>query len=169
MANVGRNPDARCDTGKGEKKSNLEAPKEVLDIQWTEKKDACSKQQPEAGVFPAAASSQLPDIENADQGQEPDHEQLSPGVPMRQPGESESDQARKKNSMFIMWREKVTEPESASCRLLEKCSGSVPLVEKRGVNAIPKDENGDEEGGKEISSSLRKLTMALGSIQREVR
>src|SRR5258708_6618802 len=102
MPQVGCNPNAGRDTGERKQKSNLEPAKKVLEIQWTKKKDAGRKQEPEAGVFPTTAQCQLPDIEKADQSEEPTHKQLRPDLPMRQPSKSEKNQSRKKNSMFVV-------------------------------------------------------------------
>ena len=98
MPHVGCNPDARCDAGKRKKESNLEAPEKVIVIKWAKKKYTGGKQDPKAtsGVLPATAPCHLPDIEKADQGEEPNHKQLSPDVPMRQPPKSEKNQPRKK-------------------------------------------------------------------------
>ena len=139
MPHVSCNPDARCDTGKGEKKSNLESPKKVLAIKWTEKKYAGRKQEQKAaeGVFPSATPCHLPDIEKADQGEEPNHKKLSPDVPMRQPPKAEKNQSRKKDSMFIVLREKVGKSQSAGRHFLEKRGSAVPLIPKWDVDAVP--------------------------------
>jgi hypothetical protein len=145
MPQVGCNPDARRDTGKGKKESNLEAPKKVIVIQWAKKKYAGGKQDPKAtsGVLPATAPCHLPDIEKADQGEEPTHKQLSPDVPMRQAPKSEKNQSWKKNSMFIVLREKVSKPQSAGRHFLKKRGGPIPFIPKWGVDAIPAYEKTD--------------------------
>ena len=145
MPHVGCNPDARCHTGKRKKESNLEAPKKVIVIKWAKKKDAGGKQDPKAtsGVLPATAPCHLPDIEKADEGEEPNHKQLSPDVPMRQPPKSEENQSRKKNSMFIVLREKVGESKSAGRHFLKKRGGPIPFIPKWGVDAIPQYEKTD--------------------------
>ena len=85
MTHVGCNPDARRDTGEWKKKSNLESPKKIIVIEWAKEKYAGGKQDPKAtsGVLPATAPCHLPDIEKANQGEEPTHKQLGPDVPMR--------------------------------------------------------------------------------------
>ena len=121
----------------------MESPEKVVAIKRTKKKDARRKQKPEAGIFPAAAPCQLPDIEKADQGEEPNHEQLSSDVPMGQPSKSERNQSRKENSMFIVLREKVSEPQSAGCHFFKKRSGSIPLIPNWDVDAVPEYEKAD--------------------------
>ena len=79
MPHVGCNPDTRCDAGKREKKSNLESPEKVVAIKRTKEKEARRKQKPEAGILPAAAPCQLPDIEKADESEEPNHEKAQLG------------------------------------------------------------------------------------------
>jgi len=143
MPHISCNPDARCDTGKGEKKSNLKSPKKVLAVKRTKEKYARGKQDPEAGVLPATAPRHLPDIEKADQGERPNHKKLSPDVPMRQPPKSEKNQPRKKNSMFIVLREKVGEPQSAGRHFLKKRRSPVPLIPKWDVDAVPEYEQAD--------------------------
>ena len=143
MPHVGRDPNTRCDARNREKKSNLESPKKVVAIKRTKKKDACRKQEPEVGIFPAAAPCQLPDIEKADQGEEPNHEQLSSDVPMGQPSKSERNQSRKENSMFIVLREKVSEPQSAGRHFFKKRGGSIPLIPNWDVDAVPEYEQDD--------------------------
>jgi hypothetical protein len=143
MPHVGRDPNTRCDAGKREEKSNLEPPKKVVAIKRTKKKDTRRKQEPEAGISPAAAPCQLPDIEKADQSEEPNHEQLSSDVPMGQPSKSERNQPRKENSMFIVLREKVSERQSAVRHFFKKRGGSIPLIPNWDVNAIPEDEQED--------------------------
>ena len=124
------------DTGKGEKKSNLESPKEILAIKRAKEKYAGRKQDPEAGVLPATAPCQLPDVEKADQGEEPNHEKLGPHVPMRQPPKSKKNQSRKKNSMFIVLREKVGKSQTTVRHFLKKRGGSVPVIPEWDVDAI---------------------------------
>jgi hypothetical protein len=143
MPHIGCDPEARRDAGKREQKSNLEPPKKVLAIQWTKKKDTRRKQQPEAGVFSTTMPCHLPDIEKAGQREEPIHKQLSPDIPMRQPTKSEKNQARKKNSMFVVLREKVGESQSAGCHFLKKRGSPIPLIRKWDVDAIPKYEQAD--------------------------
>jgi len=38
MPHISCNPNARCDTGKGQKKSNLESPKKALAVKGTKEK-----------------------------------------------------------------------------------------------------------------------------------
>jgi len=78
----------------------------------------------------------LPNIEKADQSEEPNHEKLSPDVPMRQPSKSEKNQSRKKNSMFIVLREKVGKSQTTVRHFLKKRGGSVPVIPKWDVDAI---------------------------------
>jgi hypothetical protein len=143
MPHISCNPDARCDTGEGEKKSDLESPQKVFAIKGAKEKYAGGKQDPEAGVFPATAPCHLPDIEKADQGEEPNHKKLSPDVPMRQPPKSEKNQSRKENSMFIVLREKVGKSQGAGCHFLKKRGSPVPLIPKWDVDAIPEYETAD--------------------------
>ena len=104
------------------------------------RKNAGRKQQQAAGVFPTTTPYYLPDIEKADEGEEPNHKQFSPDVPMRQPPKSERNQARKKNSMFVMLREKVGESKSAGSHFLKKRGRSIPLIQKWDIHAIPEYE-----------------------------
>jgi len=110
------------------KKSNLESPKKVVAVKKTKEKYARGKQDPEAGVLPATAPRHLPYIEKADQGEKPVHKKLSPDVPLRQPPKSEKNQPRKKNSMFIVLREKVGEPQSAGRNFLKNPKWEVDAV-----------------------------------------
>ena len=121
----------------------MEPPEKVIVIKWAKKKYARRKQEPEAGVFPPTMPCHLPDIEKADEGEEPNHKQLSPDVPMRQPPKSEENQSRKKNSMFIVLREKVGETQSAGRHFLKKRGRSIPFIPKWGVDAIPQYEKTD--------------------------
>jgi len=145
MPHIACNPDARCHTGERKNESNLEAPKKVIVTERVEKKYAGGKQDPKAtsGVLPAAPPCHLPDIEKADESEEPNHKQLSPGVPMRQAPKSEEDQSRKKNSMFIVLREKVGESESAGRHFLKKRGRPIPFIPKWGVDAIPEYKKAD--------------------------
>ena len=145
MPHVGCNPDTRRDTGKRKKESNLEAPKKVIVTEWAKKKYAGGKQDPKAtsGVLPTTAPCHLPDIEKANQGEEPTHKQLSPGVPMRQAPKSEENQSRKKNSMFIVLREKVGESKSAGRHFLKKRGRPIPFIPKWGVDAISEYKKAD--------------------------
>ena len=145
MPHIGRNPDARCHTGERKNESNLEAPKKVIVIKWAKKKHAGGKQDPKAmsGVLPATPPCHLPDIEKADESEEPNHKQLSPGVPMGQAPKSEENQSGKKNSMFIVLREKVGESESAGCHFLKKRGRPIPLIPKWGVDAISEYKKAD--------------------------
>ena len=143
MPHVSCNPDACRDTGKREKKSNLESPEKVLPAKGTKEKHAGGKQDPEAGVLPATPPCHLPDIEKANQGEEPTPKQLSPDVPMRQARKSEEDQSRKKNSMFIVLREKVGESKSAGRHFLKKRGRPVPFIPKWGVDAISEYKKAD--------------------------
>ena len=123
----------------------MEAPKKVIVTKWAKKKYAGGKQDPKAtsGVLPAAPPCHLPDIEKADESEEPNHKQLSPGVPMRQAPKSEEDQSRKKNSMFIVLREKVGESESGGRHFLKKRGRPIPFIPKWGVDAIPEYKKAD--------------------------
>jgi hypothetical protein len=138
MPRVGRNPDARRETSQRKKESNLEAPKKVIVTEWVKKKYAGGKQDPKAtsGVLPPSALCHLPDIEKADEDEEPIHKQLGPDVPMRQAPKSEENQSRKKNSMFIVLREKVGESKSAGRHFLKKRGSPIPFIPKWGVDAI---------------------------------
>ena len=145
MPHLGRNPDAPRDTSQRKKESNLEAPKKVIVIKWAKKKYTGGKQDPKAtsGVLPATAPCHLPDIEKAGEGEEPNHKQLSPDVPMRQPPKSEENQSGKKNSMLIVLREKVGESKSAGRHFLKKRGRPIPFIPKWGVDAIPQYEKTD--------------------------
>ena len=145
MPHVGRNPDARRDTGKRKKESNLEAPKKVIVIKWAKEKYTGGKQDPKAtsGLLPATAPCHLPDIEKADEGEEPNHKQLGPDVPMRQAPKSEEDQSRKENSMFIVLREKVGESKSAGRHFLKKRGRPIPFIPEWGVDAISEYKKAD--------------------------
>ena len=121
----------------------MESPKEILAIKRAKEKYAGRKQDPEAGVLPATAPCQLPDVEKADQGEKPNHKKLSPDVPMRQQPKSEKNQSRKKNSMFIVLREKVGEPQGAGRHFLKQRGSPVPLIPKWDVDAVPEYEQGD--------------------------
>jgi hypothetical protein len=85
----------------------------------------------------------LPDIEEANQGEEPNHKQLSSDVPMGQAPKSEKNQSREKNSMFVVLREKVGEPQGAGCHFLKERSSPIPLIPKWGVDAIPENKQAD--------------------------
>ena len=145
MPHIGCNPDARRDTSQRKNESNLEAPEKVIAIKWAKKKYTGGKQDPKAtsGVLPATPPCHLPDIEKANQGEEPTHKQLSPDVPMRQAPKSEEDQSRKKNSMFIVLREKVGESKSAGRHFLKKRGRPIPFIPKWGVDAIPEYKKAD--------------------------
>ena len=143
MPNVGCDPNTRCETSKRKKKSDLESPKKILKTKWTKKKHAGRKQEPEGGALPTTAPCYLPDIEKANQGENPNHKQLSPDIPMRQPRKCEKNQAREKNSMFVVLGEKVGEPKSAGLRFLKKRCGPIPLIPKWDVDAIPEYEKAD--------------------------
>src|SRR5438270_11193287 len=134
MPHVGCNPDARCDAGKRKKETKMEAPEKVIVIKGAKKKYTGGKQDPKAtsGVLPATAPCHLPDIEKADQGEEPNHKQLSPDVPMRQPPKSVENQSRKKNSMFIVLREKVGESKNAGPPFSQRAEPSHPIHPKMG-------------------------------------
>jgi hypothetical protein len=84
------------------------------------------------GNLPTSALCHLPDIEKADEGEEPTHKQLGPDVPMRQAPKSEEDQSRKKNSMFIVLREKVGESRVPGRHFLKKAGPSHPIHPKMG-------------------------------------
>ena len=62
---------------------------------------------------------------------------------MCQAPKSEEDQSRTKNSMFIVLREKVSEPQSAGCHFFKKRGGSIPLIPNWDVDAVPEYEKGD--------------------------
>jgi len=145
MPHVGCNPDARCDTSQRKKESNLEAPKKVIVIKWAKEKYAGGKQDPKAtnGVLPATAPCHLPDIEKANQAEEPTHKQLGLDVPMGQAPKSEENQSRKKNPMFIVLSEKVGKTQSAGRHFLKKRRRPIPFVPKWGVDAIPQYEKTD--------------------------
>ena len=145
MPRVGRNPDAPRGTSQRKKESNLEAPKKVIVTERVKKKYAGGKQYPKAtsGVLPTSALCHLPDIKKADEGEEPTHKQLSPDVPMRQAPKSEEDQSRKKNSMFIVLREKVGESKSAGRHFLKKRGRPIPFIPKWGVDAISEYKKAD--------------------------
>ena len=145
MPHIGCNPDARYHTGERKNESNLEAPKKVIVIKWAKEKYAGGKQNPKAtsGVLPATPPCHLPDIEKANQGEEPTPKQLSPDVPMRQAPKSEEDQSRKKNSMFIVLREKVGESKSAGRHFLKKRGRPIPFIPKWGVDAISEYKKAD--------------------------
>ena len=145
MPHIGCNPDARRDTSQRKNESNLEAPEKVIAIKWAKKKYTGGKQDPKAtsGVLPATPPCHLPDIEKANQSEEPTHKQLSPDVPMRQAPKSEEDQSRKKNSMFIVLREKVGESKSAGRHFLKKRGRPIPFIPKWGVDAISEYKKGD--------------------------
>ena len=121
----------------------MKSPKKVLAVKRTKEKYARGKQDPEAGVLPATAPRHLPYIEKADQGEKPVHKKLSPDVPLRQPPKSEKNQPRKKNSMFIVLREKVGEPQGARRHFLKKRGSPVPLIPKWDVDAVPEYEPAD--------------------------
>ena len=55
---------------------------------------------------------------------------------MRQGPKSEEDQSRKKDSVFMVLREKVGESNSAGRHFLKKRSGPIPFIPKWGVDAI---------------------------------
>ena len=145
MPHIGCNPDARRDTSQRKNESNLEAPEKVIAIKWAKKKYTGGKQDPKttSGVLPANPPCHLPDIEKANQGEEPTRKQLSPGVPVRQAPKSEENQSGKKNSMFIVLREKVGESESAGCHFLKKRGRPIPFIPKWGVDAISEYKKGD--------------------------
>jgi|SRR6476661_1590287 len=145
MPHIGCNPDARRDTSQRKNESNLEAPEKVIAIKWAKKKYTGGKQDPKAtsGVLPATPPCHLPDIEKANQSEEPTHKQLSPDVPMRQAPKSEEDQSRKKNSMFIVLREKVGESKSAGRHFLKKRGRPIPFIPKWGVDAISEYKKAD--------------------------
>ena len=145
MPHIGCNPDARRDTSQRKNESNLEAPEKVIAIKWAKKKYTGGKQDPKAtsGVLPATPPCHLPDIEKANQGEEPTHKQLSPDVPMRQAPKSEEDQSRKKNSMFIVLGEKVGESKSAGRHFLKKRGRPIPFIPKWGVDAISEYKKAD--------------------------
>jgi len=145
MPHIGCNPDARRDTSQRKNESNLEAPEKVIAIKWAKKKYTGGKQDPKAtsGVLPATPPCHLPDIEKANQGEEPTHKQLSPDVPMRQAPKSEEDQSRKKNSMFIVLREKVGESKSVGRHFLKKRGRPIPFIPKWGVDAISEYKKAD--------------------------
>jgi hypothetical protein len=85
----------------------------------------------------------LPDIEKTDEGEEPNHKQLSPDVPMGQAPKSEEDESGKKNSMFIVLCEKIGESKSAGRHFLEKRGRPIPFIPKWGVDPIPEYEKAD--------------------------
>jgi len=138
MPHIGCNPDGRRDTSERKKESNLEAPKKVIVIKWAKEEHAGGKQDPKAtgGFLPTTAPCHLLDIEKTDEGEEPDHKQLSPDIPMGQAPQSEEDQSRKKNSVFIVLREKIAEFKSAGRHFLKKRRRPVPFIPKWGVDAI---------------------------------
>ena len=142
MPHLGRNPDAPRDTSQRKKESNLEAPKKVIVIKWAKQKDTGGKQDPKAtsGALPTTAPCHLPDIEKADEGEE---QQLGPDVPMRQAPKSEENQSGKKNSMFIVLREKVGESKSAGRHFLKKRGSPIPFIPKWGVDAISEYKKAD--------------------------
>jgi hypothetical protein len=88
----------------------------------------------------------LPNIEKADESEEPNHKQLSPGVPMRQAPKSEENQSGKKNSMFIVLRKKVGESESAGRHFLKKWGRPIPFIPKWDVDAISEYKKADQQG-----------------------
>jgi len=139
MPHVGRNPDARRDRSQRKKESNLEALEKVIVIKWAKKRYTGGKQDPKAtsGVLPATPPCHLPDIEKADEREEPNHKQFGSDVPMCQAPKSEEDQSRTKNSMFIVLREKVGESKSAGRRFLKKRSRPIPFIPKWGVDTNP--------------------------------
>ena len=145
MPHIGCNPDARRDTSQRKNESNLEAPEKVIAIKWAKKKYTGGKQDPKAmsGVLPATPPCHLPDIEKADESEEPNHKQLGSDVPMRQAPKSEEDQSRKKHSMFIVLREKVGESKSAGRHFLKKRGRPIPFIPKWGVDAISEYKKGD--------------------------
>ena len=63
---------------------------------------------------------------------------------MRQPPESEKNQPRKKNPMFVVLREKVGKPQSPGRHFLEKGGDAIPFIEKWDVDAIPEYEQADQ-------------------------
>ena len=56
---------------------------------------------------------------------------------------SEEDQSRKKNSVFIVLREKVGESKSAGRHFLKKRGRPIPLIPKWGVDAISEYKRAD--------------------------
>jgi hypothetical protein len=121
----------------------LESPEKVLPTKGTKEKHAGGKQDPEAGVLPATAPHQLPDIEEADETEKPNQKKLSADIPMRQPSKSDKNQLREKNSMFIVLREKVGKSQGAGSHFLKKRGSPVPLIPKWDVDAIPEYEQAD--------------------------
>src|SRR5437660_11559739 len=128
MPHVGCNRDARCDAGKRKKESNLEAPEKVIVIKWAKKKYTGGKQDPKAtsGVLPATAPCHLPDIEKSDQGEEPNHKQLSPDVPMRQPPK-----ARRKS---VEEKEFDVQCTARTTRRIQKC---LPTLSQKAPRCPP--------------------------------
>ena len=145
MPHIGCNPDARRHTSQRKNESNLEAPEKVIAIKWAKKKYTGGKQDPKAtsGVLPATPPCHLPDIEKADDREEPNHKQFGSDLPMCQAPKSEEDQSQTKNSMFIVLREKVGESKNPAA-IFSK-SGAVPShSSQNGVSTpIPEYEKTD--------------------------